>query len=52
MNEVNNKTAEMQKDDFIQSRKKRNIALGLSLVSFIIVIYFVTIFKLGSKLFI
>jgi hypothetical protein len=42
---------EQDKQKFIKSRKKRNIAIGLALGSFIIVIYFITMFKLGSQLF-
>lgn len=38
--------------DFEKARKKRNIAIGLGLVAFIVILYFVTIFKLGSQLFI
>lgn len=35
-----------------KSRRKRNIALAISLIAFIGIIYFITIFKLGAALFI
>ena len=41
-----------QKQHFVQSRKKRNIAIGLALGGFIVMIYCVTVFKLGSQIFV
>jgi hypothetical protein len=40
-----------EKQNFIKSQKNRNIAIGLALLGFIVVIYFITMFKLGSQLF-
>jgi len=39
-------------DEQKRARRKRNIALAVSLISFISIIYFVTIFKLGAAMFI
>ena len=39
-------------DEQKKARRKRNIALAVSLISFIVIIYLVTIFKLGAALFI
>lgn len=41
-----------QIDQEKKARKSRNIVLGIMLISFIILIYLVTIFKMGAKLFI
>ena len=41
-----------EKAAFVRSRKNRNIAMGLCLIAFILMLYFVTMFKLGSNLFI
>ncbi len=46
MNETENKNV------FLESRKKRNLAIALALGGFIIMLYLVTIFKMGSALFI
>jgi hypothetical protein len=43
---------ETQKNVFLQSRKKRNLAVALGLGIFIMLLYLVTIFKMGSALFI
>lgn len=43
---------EAEKKHFVQSRKKRNLAIGLALGGFIVMIYCVTVFKLGSNLFV
>ena len=40
------------KQQYIKSRNKRNIAIGLGLFFFIILVYLVTIFKLVSQLFV
>jgi hypothetical protein len=51
--QISNKTiTEQQKHEFIKMRKKRNLAIGLALGGFILMLYFVTIFKLGSQLFV
>ncbi len=52
MNNTDEDITETQKKQFLHARQKRNLAVGFALVGFIIMIYFVTIFKLGSQLFI
>ena len=39
-------------EKFIAARKRRNIALARTLVAFIVILYLVTIFKMGAALFI
>jgi|GEM_PF-6865748 len=49
--EPENLNMQQQKALFVASRKKRNIAIGLSLITFIVALYLITMFKLGSQIF-
>ena len=51
MSESDYVISQIDKHRFVKSRKNRNLAIGLALGAFIIMIYCVTIFKLGSTLF-